>query len=76
MTNSSRFFEEYDATLGRTDPWMIDRHYPEGRRPELRAIKDTEERLPLEKSILLIGVLSLLSWLALISVVMALWQTV
>jgi hypothetical protein len=64
------------ATLGRTNPWIIDRHYPEGRRPELRAIRDREVRLPPGKSILLIGVLSLLSWLALISVVMVLWQTV
>jgi hypothetical protein len=32
--------------------------------------------LPPGKSILLIGVLSLLSWLTLISVAMALWETV
>jgi hypothetical protein len=76
MTNSIRVFIEHDATLGRTDPWVIDRHYPERRRPELGAIRDTEERLPPGKSILLIGVLSLLSWLTLISVAMALWETV
>jgi hypothetical protein len=76
MTNSMLFFVKHDATLGRTGRWMIARPYPQGRRSELRAIRDTEERLPPGRCILLIGVLSLLSWLALISIVMALWQIV
>jgi len=76
MTNSIDFCIKYDATLGRTETGMIDLHYPEGREWELRAIKDTEERLPPGRSLLLIGGLSILSWLVLISVVMTLWQSV
>ena len=76
MTNSIRFFVEYDATLGRSNPSMLDLHYQENGRSELRTFKDQEERLPPGRSLFLIGGLSLLSWLVLISVVMALWHNV
>ena len=75
MTNSTDFFIEFDATSGRSKAEAIDLHYPQGRRPELRTFKDQEERLPPGRSLLLIGGLSLLSWLVLISVVMALWHS-
>ncbi len=55
---------------------MVDLHYQEERRSKLRTFKDQEERLPPGRSILLIGVLSVLSWLVLISLVTALWQAV
>jgi hypothetical protein len=46
MTNSTDFFIECDATLGRSNPSMLDLHYQENGRSELRTFKDQEERLP------------------------------
>ena len=75
MTNSIDFFIGCDATLGRNNLSMLDLHYQEKQRSGLRTFKD-QERLPPGRSLLLIGGLSLLSWLVLISVVMALWHSV
>ena len=46
MTNSTRVFVEYDATLGRSEAGAINLHYQEERRSKLRTFKDQEERLP------------------------------
>jgi hypothetical protein len=50
--------------------------HADSRRPELSRVREQGERLPGGTSILVIGGMSALSWVMLLSIVMALWSSI